>query len=105
MVRIRHGQVMMAVPTPAAARPMVAALSLGLKVICRRSPFGSTVAHGFSTLSLSADLLDDILLGRRRGMILNYGLNRVRYPAPLPVDSRICMHAAWARRWRSRTGI
>jgi acyl dehydratase len=51
------------------------------------SPFGSTVAHGFLTLSLlprlihSAYAVDDVRMG------LNYGLNRVRFPAPVPVGS------------------
>ncbi|HSB25585.1 MAG TPA: MaoC family dehydratase [Burkholderiaceae bacterium] len=52
-------------------------------------PFGATVAHGFLTLSLlprlaeSAIKIDDVRMG------VNYGLNRVRFPAPVPVDSRI----------------
>jgi len=52
-------------------------------------PFGTTVAHGFLTLSLlprlaeSAIKIDDVRMG------VNYGLNRVRFPAPVPVDSRI----------------
>jgi len=61
-----------------------------------QGPFGSTVAHGFFTLSLSTDLLDDIFTVQDVRMIVNYGLNRVRFPAPLPVGSRICMHAALA---------
>ena len=59
-------------------------------------PFRSTVAHGFFTLSLSTDLLDDVFSVTGVGTILNYGLNRVRFPAPLPVGSRVCMHVTLA---------
>ena len=52
-------------------------------------PFGTTVAHGFLTLSLlpemsaSAFAIDDAKMG------VNYGLNRVRFPSPVPVNSRL----------------
>ena len=55
----------------------------------KQGPFGTTIAHGFLTLSLlprlaeSAIKIDDVRMG------VNYGLNRVRFPAPVPVDSRI----------------
>ena len=59
-----------------------------------QSPYGTTIVHGFFTLSLSTHLLDDIFSVKGVAMTLNYGLNRVRFPAPLPVGSRICMHAS-----------
>ena len=52
-------------------------------------PFGTTVAHGFLTLSLLPELaaaafrIADVRMG------LNYGLDRVRFPSPVPVDSRL----------------
>jgi acyl dehydratase len=53
-------------------------------------PFGATVAHGFLTLSLlplmGASAFE--VLNTRMGV--NYGLNRVRFPAPVPVGSRLC---------------
>ena len=61
-----------------------------------QGPFGTTVAHGFFTLSLSTDLLDDIFSVEDVSVIINYGLNRVRFPAPLPVGSRIRMHTSLA---------
>ncbi len=61
-----------------------------------QGPFGATVAHGFLTLSLSTDLLDQIFTVDNVTLILNYGLNRVRFPAPLPVGSRIRMHMTLA---------
>ena len=60
----------------------------------RHGPFGATVAHGFLTLGMSTGLLWDIFTVDDVGMILNYGLNRVRFPAPLPVGSRIRMHVS-----------
>jgi acyl dehydratase len=61
-----------------------------------QGPFGTTVAHGFLTLSLSVDLLDQIFTVDDVSMTLNYGLNRVRFPAPVPVGSRIRMHVSLA---------
>lgn len=53
-------------------------------------PFGGTVAHGFLTLALLPRLLgQSISLGSNVKMLLNYGLNRVRFPAPLPVGSQV----------------
>ena len=71
----------------------------------RQGPFGATVAHGFLTLSLSTDLLADIFTVEDVSMILNYGLNRVRFPAPLPVGSRIRMHASLAEMREIADGI
>lgn len=52
-------------------------------------PFGTTIAHGFLTLSLLPLLSESALeLGGVR-MGINYGLNKVRFPAPLPVNSRV----------------
>ena len=52
-------------------------------------PFGGTVAHGFLSLSLIPMLREQIFQIRTPGARLNYGLNRVRFPAPLPVNSRV----------------
>jgi acyl dehydratase len=55
----------------------------------RESPFRRPVAHGFLTLSLLPAMFENAIrmLGVR--MVLNYGLNKVRFPAPVPVDSRL----------------
>ncbi len=55
----------------------------------RESPFGAPVAHGFLTLSLLPAMLESALRIEGMRMGLNYGLNKVRFPAPLPVDSRV----------------
>jgi acyl dehydratase len=53
-------------------------------------PFGSTIAHGYLTLSLLPSFAYQALspLGDAR-LTINYGLNRVRFPAPVPVGSRV----------------
>jgi len=52
-------------------------------------PFGTTVAHGFLTLSLLPEMGISAFELRDTRMGVNYGLNRVRFPAPVPVGSRI----------------
>jgi acyl dehydratase len=53
-------------------------------------PFGTTIAHGYLTLSLCAPFLSEALAGLTGyGMGVNYGVNRVRFPAPVPAGSRI----------------
>lgn len=52
-------------------------------------PFGSTIAHGYLTLALVIPLWSELLQVENVGMSVNYGLNRLRLPAPVPVGSRI----------------
>ncbi len=52
-------------------------------------PFGGAIAHGFLTLSLIPMLREQIFQIDTPGARLNYGLNRVRFPAPVPVNSRV----------------
>jgi acyl dehydratase len=52
------------------------------------SPFGTTVAHGFLTLSLLVHFWNDVA-PPYDGVTINYGLNKVRFPAPVPSGSRI----------------
>ena len=57
---------------------------------CRRdSPFGGPVEHGFLTLSLVPGMFDSALRMVDVRMAVNYGLNKVRFPAPVPVGSRL----------------
>jgi len=55
----------------------------------KQSPFGSTIAHGFLTLSLLPMLMERTirLIGVKMGV--NYGLNKVRFPSPLPIGSSV----------------
>jgi acyl dehydratase len=57
------------------------------------SPFGGPIGHGFLTLSLFVPMWSQILQVTDVGMGVNYGLNRVRFPAPVPVGSRIRLTA------------
>jgi acyl dehydratase len=52
-------------------------------------PFGTTIAHGFLTLSLLPELWFEVFGDGGYRVTINYGLNRVRFPAPVPVDSRV----------------
>lgn len=52
-------------------------------------PFGGTIAHGFLTLSLCPVVLGEVLEVPGLSMGLNYGLNRVRFPAPVLVGTRV----------------
>ena len=55
----------------------------------RDSPFGKTIAHGFLTLSLLPAMFENAIHLVGAKMVLNYGMNKVRFPAPVPVDSRL----------------
>jgi acyl dehydratase len=56
----------------------------------RDSPYGTTIAHGFLTLSLLSHLSKQaVQVQGGVGMAVNYGLNRVRFPAPVRADSKI----------------
>ncbi len=53
------------------------------------SPFGGPIGHGFLTLSLFVPMWSQVLQVTDITMGVNYGLNKVRFPAPVPVGSRI----------------
>ena len=55
-------------------------------------PFGKTIAHGFLTLSLLSHFASQVFALETPGARLTYGLERVRFPAPVPVDSRLRSH-------------
>ena len=52
-------------------------------------PFGGTIAHGYLTLSLVPYFVNSLRRLENLTMTLNYGLNKVRFPAPLPVGRRV----------------
>ena len=54
----------------------------------RATPFGGTIAHGYLTLSLLAPITQELLTVSDAAMGINYGLDRVRFPAPLPVGAQ-----------------
>jgi len=55
----------------------------------KQSPFGTTIAHGFLTLSLLTKFIESTFSFSDRKMGVNYGLKRVRFTAPLPSGSRV----------------
>ena len=55
----------------------------------KAGPFGTTVAHGFLTLSLLPEMAATAFQVRETRMGVNYGLNKVRFPAPVPSGSRL----------------
>lgn len=58
----------------------------------REGPFGAPIAHGFLTLSLLPSFFASAMLVRGTSMGVNYGLNKVRFMAPVPVGSRLRAH-------------
>ena len=54
-----------------------------------KGPFKATIAHGYLTLSLAPVMISQVLHIRELTVALNYGLNKVRFPAPLPVGSLV----------------
>ena len=55
----------------------------------KKGPFGGTIAHGYLTLSLVSYFIPQVLEVRGFEMAVNYGTNKVRFPAPVKVGSRI----------------
>lgn len=54
-----------------------------------RGPFGRTIAHGYLTLSLATSLVDEVFEVPDAVMVVNYGVDRVRFPAPLPLGAEV----------------
>ena len=61
----------------------------------KAGPFGGPIAHGYLTLSLTPILLGQILKVDGVKMGVNYGTNKVRFTAPVPVGSEIRAGASW----------
>jgi len=57
----------------------------------KESPFKSTVAHGFMSVSMISKLLEESFSVKSIKMGLNYGLNKARFPNPVPVNSQLRM--------------
>jgi acyl dehydratase len=55
----------------------------------KAGPFGGPIAHGYLTLSLTPALLDEVLQVSGIKMGVNYGLNKLRFPSPVPVGSKL----------------
>lgn len=55
----------------------------------KESPFKSTIAHGFMSAALISSMIGELVHIKSMSMGVNYGLNNLRFPHPLPVDSRV----------------
>ena len=55
----------------------------------KAGPFGTPIAHGFLTMSLAAHFLAQLVHVSNISMGINYGVDKVRFPAPVPVNSRV----------------
>ena len=55
----------------------------------KSGPFGGPIAHGYLTLSLAPGLLNSVLRVEGIAMGVNYGLNKLRFPSPVPVGSKV----------------
>ena len=55
----------------------------------KQGPFGAPIAHGYLTLSLAPALLPEIYRVTDINMAVNYGLNKLRFPSPVPVGSKV----------------
>jgi acyl dehydratase len=60
------------------------------------SPFGGPIAHGYLTLSLLIPMSSQVLKVTDSRVAVNYGLNKVRFPAPVPVGTRVRLNATLA---------
>jgi acyl dehydratase len=63
----------------------------------KSGPFGGPIAHGYLTLSLAPMLLDSVLRVEGIAMGVNYGLNKLRFPSPVPVGSKVRVGATLAQ--------
>lgn len=71
----------------------------------KTGPFGRTIAHGYLTLAFLPYLLDEVLEVSDRKLTINYGIDKVRFPAPVPVGSRIRAHATVNSAERKPVGV
>src|SRR3954471_15936681 len=62
----------------------------------KAGPFGGPIAHGYLTLSLGPALLPQVMTVEGISMGVNYGCNKVRFPAPVPVGSKVRVGAQLA---------
>jgi acyl dehydratase len=76
-------------------------------------PFGTTIAHGYLTLALLPAMSYEVVPRQEGGMSVNYGLDRVRFPAPVPSGSRVrgtfrvdsVEHADWGHQAKMKATV
>jgi acyl dehydratase len=68
-------------------------------------PFGGPIAHGYLTLALAPDLLGELVQIETAQLTVNYGCNKVRFPAPVPVGSSVRMGVTLAETQEVEGGV
>lgn len=71
----------------------------------RESPFRGPIAHGYYTLSLAPYLMANIMAVKETKMGVNYGLNKLRFTAPVPIPSNVRMRATLAQIEEIKGGV
>ena len=74
-------------------------------VRARQTPFGGTIAHGYLTVSLLGPISQELLVVSDAATSINYGLNKVRFPAPLPVGAEFRGRGQLVEVTTTETGI
>jgi acyl dehydratase len=70
-----------------------------------QGPFGTTIAHGYLTISLLPALLSEVMSVTDARMGVNYGVERARFTAPVPSDSRVRLRAKLTGTERRTNGV
>ena len=70
-----------------------------------QGPFGTTIAHGYMSVALIAPLFSEVLLVHDQSMVVNYGLDRVRFPAPVRLPARVRLTGSIAHAEEVSNGI
>ena len=70
-----------------------------------KGPYKGTIAHGYLTLSLTPAVIAEVLEIRELTAALNYGLNKVRFPAPVPVGSQVRAAVRLASAQQKTSGV
>ncbi|SDC90752.1 MaoC family dehydratase [Rhodococcus tukisamuensis] len=68
-------------------------------------PFRGTIAHGYLTLALASRAIAELLAIENLQAAVNYGLNKVRFPAPVPVGSKVRASARVVSAWQRDAGV
>jgi len=71
----------------------------------KESPYGGPIAHGYLTMSLAPNLLGKVMEIKKKRMGVNYGLNKVRFPAPVPEGAKLRMKADLAELEEIKGGV
>ncbi len=71
----------------------------------KATPFGTTIVHGYFTVALLAPMLEELLSVRDATLAINYGIDKLRFPAPVPVNARFRCSAELAQVTNMKGGI